>query len=148
LVIGGPTVTAGFWKLPDATAKAFLPGGWFRTGDAATMDEDGYFYIVDRWKDMYISGGENVYPAEVENALFRLNGVAECAVIGVPDAKWGEVGRAFIVPEPGASLTEAGVIAYCREQLAHYKAPKSVRFIAELPHNATGKVTKHLLPRD
>ncbi len=148
LLIRGPTVTSGYWKLPDATDKAFLTGGWFKTGDAARMDEDGYYYIVDRWKDMYISGGENVYPAEVENALFRLNGVTEAAVIGIPDERWGEVGRAFIVQEPGAGLTEEAVIAYCRKQLAHYKAPKSVRFIDELPHNATGKVTKHLLPRD
>ena len=148
LLIRGPTVTSGYWKLPEATAQAFLPGGWFKTGDAARMDADGYYFIVDRWKDMFISGGENVYPAEVEGALFRLNGVAEAAVIGVPDERWGEVGRAFIVQEPDAGLTEAGVIAYCREQLANYKAPKSARFLDELPHNATGKVTKHLLPRD
>jgi fatty-acyl-CoA synthase len=148
LLIRGPTVTNGYWQLPEATAQAFLPGGWFKTGDAARVDEDGYYYIVDRWKDMYISGGENVYPLEVEDALYRLNGVAECAVIGVPDARWGEVGRAFIVQEEGAGLTEERVIAHCREQLAHYKAPKSVRFIDELPHNATGKITKHLLPRE
>jgi fatty-acyl-CoA synthase len=148
LLIRGPTVIDGYWQLPEATTQAFLPGGWFKTGDAARVDDDGYYYIVDRWKDMYISGGENVYPAEVEDALFRLNGVAEVAVIGVPDERWGEVGRAFIVQEAGADLSEDGVIAYCREQLAHYKAPKSVRFIDELPHNATGKVTKHLLPRD
>jgi fatty-acyl-CoA synthase len=148
LLIRGLTVTAEYWKLPEASAQSFLPGGWFKTGDAARMDEDGYYYIVDRWKDMYISGGENVYPAEVENALYRLNGVAECAVIGVPDDRWGEVGRAFIVQSDGAGLTEDRVISHCREQLAHYKAPKSVRFIDELPHNATGKVTKHLLPRD
>ncbi len=148
LLIRGPTVTNGYWKLPEATAQAFLPGGWFKTGDAARVDEDGYYYIVDRWKDMYISGGENVYPLEVEDALYRLNGVAECAVIGVPDERWGEVGRAFIVAEASAGLTEARVIAHCQEQLARYKAPKSVRFLDELPHNATGKVTKHLLPRD
>lgn len=148
LLIRGPTVTPGYWQSPEATAKAFLPGGWFKTGDAARVDADGFYYIVDRWKDMYISGGENVYPLEVEDALYRLNGVAECAVIGVPDERWGEVGRAFIVSEAGAGLTEERVIAHCREQLAHYKAPKSVRFIEELPHNATGKITKHLLPRD
>jgi fatty-acyl-CoA synthase len=148
LLIRGPTVTSGYWKLPEATAQAFLPGGWFKTGDAARVDQDGYYYIVDRWKDMYISGGENVYPLEVEDALYRLNGVAECAVIGIHDQRWGEVGRAFIVAEASAGLTEARVIAHCRAQLAHYKAPKSVRFIDELPHNATGKVTKHLLPRD
>jgi len=148
LLIRGPTVTNGYWQLPEATAQAFLPGGWFRTGDAARVDEDGYYYIVDRWKDMYISGGENVYPLEVEDALYRLNGIAECAVIGVPNERWGEVGRAFIVQEEGAGLTEERVIAHCREQLAHYKAPKSVRFLDELPHNATGKITKHLLPRE
>lgn len=148
LLIRGPTVTRGYWQNPEATARAFLPGGWFRTGDAARVDEDGFYYIVDRWKDMYVSGGENVYPLEVEDALYRLNGVAECAVIGVADERWGEVGRAFIVQDAGAGLTEDRVIAHCREQLAHYKAPKSVRFIDELPHNATGKITKHLLPRD
>ena len=148
LLIRGPTVTAGYWQLPEATAQAFLPGGWFKTGDAARMDADGYYYIVDRWKDMFISGGENVYPAEIENALYRLNGVAECAVIGVPDQKWGEVGRAFIVADASAGLTEDRVIDHCRDQLANYKAPKSVRFLDELPHNATGKVTKHMLPRD
>ncbi len=148
LLIRGLTVVREYWQLPDATAQSFLPGGWFKTGDAARMDEDGYYYIVDRWKDMYISGGENVYPAEVENALYCLNGVAECAVIGIPDDRWGEVGRAFIVAQDGAGLTEESVIAHCREQLAHYKAPKSVRSIEELPHNATGKVTKHILPRE
>jgi fatty-acyl-CoA synthase len=148
LLIRGPTVTPGYWQKPEANAAAFLPGGWFKTGDAARMDSDGYYYIVDRWKDMYVSGGENVYPAEVENALYRLNGVTECAVIGVPDERWGEVGRAFIVGDTGAALTEERIIAHCREQLAHYKTPKSVRFIDELPHNATGKVTKHLLPRE
>lgn len=148
LLIRGPTVTSGYWQNAEATARAFLADGWFKTGDAARADEDGFYYIVDRWKDMYISGGENIYPAEVEDALFRLNGVAECAVIGVPDQRWGEVGRAFIVQKAGADLSEDAIVAYCREQLARYKAPKSVRFVDELPHNATGKVTKHLLPRD
>ena len=137
----------GYWNNAAATHGA-VKDGWFYSGDAGYADDEGYIFIHDRVKDMIVSGGENVYPAEVEGALFRLNGVAEAAVIGVPDERWGEVGRAFIVQEPDAGLTEAGVIAYCREQLANYKAPKSVRFLDELPHNATGKVTKHLLPRD
>ena len=97
---------------------------------------------------MYISGGENVYPAEVEDTLYRLGGIAECAVIGIPDEKWGEVGRAYIVLEAGASLNADDVLEHCARNLARYKIPRTVRFVAELPHNATGKVTKHALPRD
>ncbi|MFZ9406248.1 MAG: acyl-CoA synthetase [Burkholderiaceae bacterium] len=147
LLIKGPTVTPGYWKRPEATA-ASLQDGWLRTGDAAYIDPEGYVYIVDRWKDMYISGGENVYPAEVEDTLYRLGGIAECAVIGIPDEKWGEVGRAFIVLEAGASLNADDVLEHCARNLARYKIPRTVRFVTELPHNATGKVTKHALPRD
>ncbi|MEY4863747.1 MAG: hypothetical protein RLZ51_1842 [Pseudomonadota bacterium] len=147
LLIKGPTVTPGYWKRPEATA-ASLQEGWLRTGDAAYIDPEGYVYIVDRWKDMYISGGENVYPAEVEDTLYRLGGIAECAVIGIPDEKWGEVGRAYIVLEAGASLNADDVLEHCARNLARYKIPRTVRFVAELPHNATGKVTKHALPRD
>ena len=144
--IKGPTVTPGYWKKPEANAASFSDG-WFRTGDAAVADAEGYISIVDRWKDMYISGGENVYPAEVENVLYQMNAVAECAVIGISHEKWGEVGRAFIVVKPGASTTEEAIIAHCRAQLARYKVPAEIRFVAELPHNATGKVTKHALPK-
>ena len=147
LQIKGPTVTPGYWNKPDANAASFVDGGWFRTGDAAVCDADGYYTIVDRWKDMYISGGENVYPAEIENVLYQINTVAECAVIGIPHDKWGEVGRAFIVLKAGAETTAEAVQAHCRSQLARYKVPTEVRFIVELPHNATGKVTKHALPK-
>lgn len=148
LMIRGPSVTKGYWNKPEATADAFTDDGWFHTGDAARVDEDGFYYIVDRWKDMFISGGENVYPVEVENALYQLDGVLEAAVIGVPDPKWGEVGRAFVVLRAGANLDDTAIIDHCREHLARYKVPKQVRLIDELPHNATGKILKHLLPAD
>ena len=110
--------------------------------------EDGYYYIVDRWKDMFISGGENVYPVEVENVIYQLDGVLENAVVGIPHEKWGEVGRAFVVLKPGSNLDEAAVLGHCGSQLARYKVPKEVRFLDELPHNATGKVLKHLLGKE
>ena len=119
--------------------------GWFHSGDAAKMDEEGFYYIVDRWKDMYISGGENVYPAEVEQVLYELPQVAEAAVIGVPDEKWGEVGKAIVVLKTGASLNEEQVLAHCRQKLAKYKIPKTVVFVEMLPHTAAGKVLKHEL---
>ena len=105
-------MTPGYWKRPEATA-ASLQGGWLKTGDAAYIDDEGYVYIVDRWKDMYISGGENVYPAEVEDTLYRLGGIAECAVIGIADEKWGEVGRAFIVLKEGAAPEADDVPEHC-----------------------------------
>lgn len=147
LLMKGPTITPGYWRRPEVNAKA-LEGGWLRTGDAAYVDEEGFYFIVDRYKDMYISGGENVYPAEVEDVLYRLEGIAEAAVIGVADERWGEVGRAFIVLKPDALLDEAAILAHCSANLARYKVPRTVRFMKELPHNATGKVTKHELPRD
>ncbi|MEJ2751694.1 MAG: AMP-binding protein, partial [Chloroflexota bacterium] len=142
LLVRGPGVTPGYWQLPDVTAATITPEGWLHTGDVARSDEEGYYYIVDRWKDMYISGGENVYPAEVENVLFYHPAVADVAVIGVPDPKWGEVGKAVIVLEPDNTLTEAEIIAYCRERLAKYKIPKTAVFVDELPRNAAGKVVK------
>ncbi|MEQ8496411.1 MAG: AMP-binding protein, partial [Gammaproteobacteria bacterium] len=147
LQIRGPQVTPGYWRRPEANATSFVDG-WLKTGDAAYVDDEGFYYIVDRWKDMFISGGENVYPAEIENVLYDLAGVAECAVIGVPDETWGEVGRAFVLAEPGATLSEKAVIDHCYANLAKYKVPRSVRFVDELPHNATGKLLKHQLPRD
>ncbi len=147
LLIKGPTVTPGYWNRAEANAQVFTPDGWFHTGDAARQDEDGYYYIVDRWKDMFISGGENVYPAEVENVIFQLDGVLENAVVGIPHEKWGEVGRAFVVLKPGSNLDEAAILGHCGGQLARYKVPKDVRFMEELPHNATGKVLKHQLPK-
>jgi fatty-acyl-CoA synthase len=140
----GPNVTPGYWNRPEADASSFTDG-WLHTGDAARQDGDGFYYIVDRWKDMYISGGENVYPAEVENAIYELPGVAEVAVIGIPNEHLGEVGRAFIVPKPGAELTAEAVICHCRAQIAKYKVPAEFMFIDQLPRTATGKVLKREL---
>ncbi len=141
----GPSVTPGYWRQPEATAKVLTEDGWFKTGDAATRDGDGFYRIVDRWKDMYISGGENVYPAEVEAVLHALNGVADAGIIGVPDPKWGEVGCAFIVVSKGQRLTARNVIDHCREHLAHYKVPKHVRFVDTIPRTASGKIQKQEL---
>jgi fatty-acyl-CoA synthase len=149
LWVRGPAVAPGYWNRPEAARGAFAEGGWLRTGDAVRVDEEGFFFIVDRWKDMYISGGENVYPAEVEHVLQRHPAVAEAAVIGVPDARWGESGRAVVVPEPGAGATpsEAELLAHCAAALARYKVPKSVVFADALPRNAVGKVHKPTLRR-
>ena len=140
----GPSITPGYWNNPAATEAAFSDE-WLRTGDAATCDAEGYLFIVDRWKDMYISGGENVYPAEVENVLSRLPGVAEAAVIGVPSARWGEAGRAVVVPKPDAGLSADAVLAFCAGELARYKLPHDVVFTDALPRNATGKIHKPTL---
>ena len=137
----GPNITPGYWNMADATAEA-ITDGWLHTGDAVRTDEDGYIYIVDRWKDMYISGGENVYPSEVESVIFGLDGIADVAVIGVPDEKWGEVGQAVIVLAPGCTVEESTIIEHCSERLAKFKVPQSVRYIDELPRNATGKILK------
>ena len=144
LWVRGPNITPGYWNRPDANEESFTDR-WLHTGDAAYVDEDGYVFIVDRWKDMYISGGENVYPAEVENVIYQLSPVSEVAVIGVPDERWGEVGQAVIVLKPGETLTEDAVLKHCQENLARFKQPASVRFIDEIPHNATGKVLKREL---
>jgi fatty-acyl-CoA synthase len=141
----GPTVTPGYWRQPEATAKAFSADGWFRTGDAAYRDADGFYYVVDRWKDMYITGGENVYPAEVESCLLELAGVSDAAVIGVPDARWGESGCAWLVLAEGASVTQAQVLAHCDARLARYKRPAIVRFIDAIPRTASGKIRKDAL---
>jgi fatty-acyl-CoA synthase len=141
----GPSVTPGYWNAPEATAKAFHDG-WFKTGDAARRDADGFYQIVDRWKDMFITGGENVYPAEIEAALVELPSVAECAVVGVADERWGESGCAYVVRR--ASLTENDVLAHCQARLARYKIPKHVRFVDTLPRTASGKVKKDALRRD
>jgi len=141
LLIKGPGVTPGYWQMPEYTAKTIVDG-WLHSGDVAMRDEDGYYYIVDRVKDMYISGGENVYPAEVENVIYQLPQVAETAVIGVPDEKWGEVGRALVALKAGQTLTEAEVIEHCRAHLGRYKVPRSVVFVPALPRNAAGKVVK------
>jgi fatty-acyl-CoA synthase len=144
LLIKGPNITPGYWNKPDATKSSFTDG-WLHTGDAARQDEEGFVYIVDRWKDMYISGGENVYPAEVENVLFQLPEVADAAIIGVPDERWGEVGKAIIVRKPDRQLEEGDVIQHCLKNLAKFKVPQSVTFVEALPRNATGKVLKREL---
>lgn len=145
LVVRGPVVTHGYWRRKEVDDRLFDAAGWFRTGDAAYRDRDGYYYIVDRWKDMYISGGENVYPAEIERVLHLLDGVADCAVVGRPDGKWGEVGRAFIVRKEGSTSDEAALAAHCGRHLARYKIPKDFVFVDALPRNASGKILKHRL---
>ena len=144
LVIRGPNVMKEYWNRPDATKEAFS-GGWFHSGDMARMDEESDLYIVDRKKDMFISGGENVYPAEVENAIFELPQVAEAAVIGVRDERWGEAGQAIVAVKPGATLSETEVLDFLKGRLAKYKVPKSVVFADQLPRNAAGKVLKNIL---
>jgi fatty-acyl-CoA synthase len=141
IVVRGPNVMKGYWNRPDDTAEV-LVDGWFHTGDVGIRDADGYFFIVDRKKDMIISGGENVYPAEVEDALYRHPGVKEVAVIGVQHPRWGETVRAIVVPKDGVSLTEQDVIAFSEDKLARYKQPKSVVFTDVLPRNPAGKVLK------
>jgi fatty-acyl-CoA synthase len=144
LWVRGPNITPGYWNRPDATAET-ITDGWLHTGDACRMDEDGFYYILDRTKDMYISGGENVYPAEVENILYQLDDVVEAAVIGLPDEKWGETGCAVLVLKAGSSVTESDVLAHCKLQLASFKIPKNVTFVKALPRNATGKILKRTL---
>ena len=143
--IKSPSNTAGYWKLPEATAQTIDADGWLHTGDAGVMDADGYVYIQDRIKDMIISGGENVYPAEVENAIFGHPAIAEVAVIGVPSEKWGEEVKACVVCKPGCSIEEGELIAYARERIAAFKAPKSVDVIPEMPRNASGKILRRQL---
>ena len=145
VLLRGPNVMLGYLDDPDATAAAIDSEGWLHTGDIGTVDNAGNLRITDRLKDMYICGGFNVYPAEIEQALARLEGVADVAVIGVADERLGEVGRAFIVRRPGATIDEDAVIAYSREHLANFKAPRSVVFIDALPRNAGGKVVKPTL---
>ncbi|MBO6775333.1 MAG: long-chain fatty acid--CoA ligase [Marinibacterium sp.] len=144
LWVRGPNITPGYWNRPDANASDWVDG-WFKTGDAARLDPDGDLWIVDRWNDMYISGGENVYPAEVENTLFALDGVADGAIVGAPDEKWGEVGVAFVVRGEGSELTEDDVIGWFHGKVARFKIPTRVIFTDVLPRNATGKVLKREL---
>ena len=136
---------AGYWNMAEATAKTIDADGWLRTGDAGYMDEDGYVYIHDRVKDMIISGGENVYPAEVENAIFGHPDVADVAVIGVPDEKWGEAVKAVVVKKPGADPKPDDIIAWARARIAGFKTPKSVDFIEALPRNPSGKILRREL---
>jgi fatty-acyl-CoA synthase len=132
---------AGYWNAPEATAAAIVDG-WYHSGDAGSVDEDGYLYIRDRYKDMIISGGENVYPAEIESALLELPDVLEAAVIGIPDEKWGEVGMAVVVPAPGSPEDPEAIRTALRERLAGFKVPRHVEFVDQLPKTATGKIRK------
>jgi long-chain acyl-CoA synthetase len=141
LLARGPNIMKGYWKRPEETAAA-LKDGWLHTGDVARIDEHGYVYLLDRMKDMVITGGENVYSSEVEAVLHRHPGVAEAAVIGVPDARLGETVMAVIVPKPGATLTEEQIAQHCRESLGGYKIPRRIAFVEALPKSAMGKVLK------
>ena len=141
-------MTPGYWNRPPGDSDAFTADGWLRTGDAARQDEDGYYYIVDRWRDMFISGGENVYPAEIESVIAELDVVAEVGVIGVPHPKWGEVGRAFVVLKTGAVIDHEAILDHCRSRLARYKVPREVRLVDTLAHTGSGKIAKRELPRD
>ncbi|HEX4183002.1 MAG TPA: long-chain-fatty-acid--CoA ligase, partial [Caulobacteraceae bacterium] len=138
-------IMKGYWNRPEATAEAIDAEGWFRSGDAGYFDEEGYLYIHDRVKDMIVSGGENVYPAEVENALFSHPDVADAAVIGVPDERWGEAVKAVVVLKPGVAFDAAALIAHCRERIAGYKTPKSIDLAEVLPRNPSGKVLRREL---
>jgi long-chain acyl-CoA synthetase len=142
ILIRGQQVMKGYWKMPDETAKSIDADGWFRSGDAGYLDEDGYLYIHDRVKDMIVSGGENVYPAEVENVLMAHPGVADVAVIGVPHEKWGETPKAIVVRQPGVEVAEQEIIDYARERLAKFKCPTSVDWAEMLPRNPSGKILK------
>jgi acyl-CoA synthetase (AMP-forming)/AMP-acid ligase II len=145
ILVRGPNVMLGYLDDPDATAAAIDADGWLHTGDIGSLDADGNLTITDRLKDMYICGGFNVYPAEVEQALARLPGVTESAVVGVPDSRLGEVGKAYIVRQSGADLSEQDVIDFCRTRLANYKVPRIVEFTPQLPRNLSGKVLKRVL---
>ncbi|MDE5879962.1 MAG: AMP-binding protein, partial [Desulfovibrio sp.] len=144
MVVRGPQVMKGYWKRPDETANA-LRNGWLYTGDLATMDEDGYFYIVDRKKDMVIVGGYNVYPREVDEVLLANPKIADAVTVGISDGMRGETLKAYVVPEPGESLTKADVVSWCRARLASYKVPRLVEFRAELPKTIVGKVLRRAL---
>jgi acyl-CoA synthetase (AMP-forming)/AMP-acid ligase II len=134
----------GYWNLPEATAKTLIDG-FVHTGDAGYLDEDGYVYVHDRVKDMIVSGAENIYPAEVESALFGHPAVADVAVFGVPDERWGEAVKAAVVLKPGATATADELIGFARSRIAGYKLPKSIDFIPELPRNPSGKILKREL---
>jgi long-chain acyl-CoA synthetase len=153
IIIKGPQVMKGYWKLPTETANALRVGpdgqpGWFYSGDIGYQDEDGYFHISDRKKDMIIAGGYNIYPADVEAVLFEHPAVLEAAVIGVPDEHRGETVKAFVVLKEGQTATEEEIIAFCREQMAAYRAPRSIEFRDDLPKSMVGKVLRRELRED
>jgi len=144
VIVKGPIVMSGYWQRQDLTDEV-IRDGWLYTGDIARMDEDGFVYIMDRKKNMYISGGENVYPAEIEKLLLAHPNVAEAAVVGVPDEKWGEVGKAFIVLKDGQNVNADEVLHFLRDKLARYKMPRYIEFMDSLPKTASDKIRKYAL---
>lgn len=144
IVCTGPMTFTGYWNNPEAT-EAALVNGWYRTGDLGKKDEEGFVYVVDRLKDMIISGGENIYPAELETVILSHEAVAEVAVVGRPDPKWGEIPRAYVVKKPDKEVAAEEIVQLCRERLASYKCVKEVRFVDALPKNPVGKVLKTVL---
>lgn len=148
LLFAGPGVTPGYWRNEEATRAAFTGDGWLRSGDLARRNEEGFYYVVGRRKEMFISGGENVYPVEVENALSAHPAVVDAAVVSEADARWGEVGRAFVQLAPEARLDTAELAAFCRQRLAAYKVPRRFDFVEEFPRTSAGKIQKHLLASD
>ncbi|HYV06290.1 MAG TPA: AMP-binding protein, partial [Blastocatellia bacterium] len=144
VITRGNVVMAGYWRQPEATA-AVIVDGWFHTGDMALIDSEGFIEVVDRKKDLIISGGENISSIEVEGFLYKHPAVLEAAVIAAPDERWGETVCALVVLKPGASATEQELIDFCREHLAHFKCPRRIQFIAALPRTATGKIQKNVL---
>ncbi len=144
IIVRGPIIMDGYWNNPRLTAKT-IRNGWLYTGDLATIDDEGFVYIKDRKKDMFISGGMNVYPAEIENVYLENAKISDVAVVGVPDRKWGEVGKAFIVLKNGQVMTQQEAMDFCRDRIANYKIPKSIHFVDKLPKTAGGKIRKYLL---
>jgi acyl-CoA synthetase (AMP-forming)/AMP-acid ligase II len=144
IVLKGPKVFKGYWKNPEATESA-LKNGWFHTGDLGTLDEEGYLYIVDRKKDMIISGGENIASPEVERVIYEHEGVLEAAVVGIPHPKWLEVPKAYVVLKPGAAVSAEELMEHCKRKLAKFKVPKEIEFLDQLPRNPSGKVLKREL---
>jgi fatty-acyl-CoA synthase len=144
IVVSGPTLMSGYWGRPEATDET-IKDGWLHTGDLAKVDEEGFFYITDRKKDVIISGGENIYPAEVEKAFLENPKISDVAVVGIPDERWGEVGIAFVVLQEGEKMTEEEALRFCEERMAKYKIPKSVKFLKELPQTASQKIMRYKL---
>jgi fatty-acyl-CoA synthase len=147
ICLRGPGVSPGYWNQPEATKQAFVDG-WFHTGDVARRDEDGFYEVIDRLKDMYITGGENVYPFEVESAILTVPGVADAAVVGVQSERWGESGCAYVVLRPGTTVKEEEILQHCASRLARFKVPAWVRFVDTIPRTASGKIRKDVLRRD
>jgi long-chain acyl-CoA synthetase len=143
--VRAPNVMLGYFNRPAETAAALTPDGWLRTGDGGYIDEDGYLFLTDRIKDMIVSGGENVYPIEVEDVLAQHADVADVAVVGIPDERWGELVKAFVILRPGCSATGDELVAFARERLAGYKLPRAVEFVDDLPRTPSSKVLKREL---